>query len=58
MKRKKRLEKGIGSLEEQISVHKKKLENAKGSNEDLLINYYQKEIEKLEKEKKKKVGKL
>ncbi len=58
MKRKKRLEKGAGSIEKQIEKHKKKLENAEKNGETILLVYYKKELQKLESEKRKKIGKM
>ncbi|MEN9626399.1 MAG: hypothetical protein RL557_727 [archaeon] len=54
MKRKKRLEKGIKSLQEQIKIHKEKLEDAKGKGNEDLTRYYEKDIQRLENEEKKK----
>lgn len=47
MKRKKRLEKGIESLEKQIKIHEKKKEIAKTMNNENLVKYYEKEIDSL-----------
>lgn len=58
MKRKKRLEKGIESLEEQKIIHLHKREEAEELGEEELVRYYDKEIEKFEKEKVKKEEKL
>ena len=58
MKRKKRLEKGIESLQKQVEIHKEKLKNAiEDGNEDL-AKYYEKDLARLEIEKDKKVEKL
>jgi len=57
-KREKRLEKGIGSLEEQKKIHIEKRKNAQESGEEELVRYYDKEIDKFEKEKIKKKEKL
>ncbi|MFH1711106.1 MAG: hypothetical protein ABH840_02225 [Nanoarchaeota archaeon] len=54
MKRKKRLEKGIKSIEEQIEFHKEKLKKAIQDGEEELAGYYTKEIESLENTKGKK----
>lgn len=54
VKRKKRLEKGIESLEKQIKIHKNKKMLAEESDNDELIRYYEKEIEAKEKTKKEK----
>lgn len=54
--RKKRLKKGIESIEKQIELHKEKLENTIKSGNIDLEGYYKKEITHLEeaKERKKK----
>ena len=57
MDRKKRLKKGIISLEKQISEHQKKIEEYKGP-KDFLIDYWEKEIEGFKKEKKEKEKKF
>lgn len=54
MKRKKRLEKGIESIQEQIEFHKQKREKAMQEGEEELARYYTKEIESLENTKNKK----
>ena len=53
-KRKKRLEKGIESLEQQKMIHKEKRKQAEELGDEELVRYYDKEIEKFEKEKAKK----
>jgi len=55
--RKKRLAKGIKSIESQIQKHRIKSEKAKKDNKIELVDYYEKEIKNLEfsKEKKKKL---
>lgn len=53
-KRKKRLEKGIESLEEQKRIHKEKRKQAEELGDEELVRYYDKEIDKFEKEKAKK----
>lgn len=58
MKRKKRLEKGIESLREQIEIHKKKLKLAMESEDEDLTRYYEKDLARLEGEQKKKREKL
>lgn len=58
MKRKKRLEKGIESLKEQIEIHKEKLEKAIEDDNADLADYYRREIPLLEKEEKKKEKQL
>lgn len=57
MKRKKRAEKGILSLEKQIDEHEKKLDKSIKSGNWGLEGYYKKEIESKKKdlEKKKKI---
>lgn len=57
-KRKKRLKKGIESLEEQIEYHKLKLAEAREKDNFELEEYYQKEIQSLEIAKKRKEDKL
>jgi len=52
--RKKRLERGIESLENQIIIHKEKLIKAEKERNNELVNYYIKEIEKFRDNKKKK----
>jgi len=54
VKRKKRLKKGIESLERQISLHKKKKEKALGQGKLERVEYYAKEIRAKEKDKDKK----
>lgn len=54
MNRKKRLKKGIESLEKQIDIHKDKLKEAVGEGNEELALYYEKDIERLFKEKEKK----
>ena len=49
MKRKKRLEKGIGSIDEEIKLHEEKREKAKEEGKLELTGYYDKEILGLEK---------
>jgi len=58
VKREKRLEKGIESLELQKGVHKEKRKQAEELGEEELVRYYDKEIEKFEREKAKKKDKL
>lgn len=58
VKREKRLEKGIESLEEQKKIHQEKRKNAEEAGEEELVRYYDKEIEKFENEKIKKKEKL
>ena len=54
MKRKKRLKKGIESINKQIELHKEKREKAKQDGKIELVGYYSKEIENLEETKKEK----
>ena len=54
MNRKKRLKKGIESLEKQIDIHKDKLKEAVSDGNEELAVYYEKDIERLYKEKEKK----
>ena len=55
--RKKRLQKGIDSLDEEIEKHEEKLEAAEKVGKLELVEYYAKEIKTLEdnKEKKKRI---
>jgi hypothetical protein len=56
MKRKKRLEKGVESLKEQIEIHEEKKKKAEEADMKELVGYYEKEIlskEKAMREKKK-----
>ncbi len=57
VKRKKRLEKGIKSIEKQIELHKEKIKKYKNE-KDYLEEYWEKQIEIFEKEKKKREQKL
>ncbi len=57
-KRKKRLEKGIESIEEQIKVHRQKLKDAQINGLFELVEYYEKDINRLEKQKEQKKEKL
>lgn len=57
-KRKRRLEKGITSLEKQIKIHEKKKKTAKELAQEELFEYYTKEIEALKKRKKNREKKL
>ena len=52
--RKKRLMKGIESLEKQIHLHENKLKKAEGEDHIELADYYKKEIEAKKKDKEKK----
>jgi len=58
MKRKKRLEKGIGSIKEQIKIHKEKLNHAIENEDEELSGYYKKDLARLESEEKKKENQL
>lgn len=52
--RKKRLKKGIESLQKQISLHEEKLKQAEKEGKLELAEYYEKEIEAKRKDKEKK----
>jgi len=54
MKRKKRLKKGIESLQKQIELHEEKKRQAEEADMLELVNYYEKEIRAKEEDKKKK----
>ena len=54
MDRKKRLKKGIESIEEEIKLHQEKMEKARYNGEIELEGYYEKEILGLKKSKDKK----
>ena len=54
MKRSKRLIKGIESLERQKEIHLEKLKKAESEGDEYLIRYYEKELEGIKSEKKKK----
>jgi hypothetical protein len=58
MNRKKRLEKGIESIEGQIKIHEAKLKEAEESGEEDLVEYYHKDIARLEKQKEQKEKKF
>lgn len=58
MKRRKRLEKGISSIEKQIHIHEIKKKDAWEENKIELAGYYEKEISILEENKRKKSEKL
>ena len=58
VKRKKRLERGIESLKEQIEIHEQKREDAIAQGKLELADYYGKEIESKTGTKKKKEGQL
>jgi len=58
VKRKKRLEKGIESLEEQVKIHEEKKEAARELGQEDLVKYYTGEIERLQKRKKDREEKL
>lgn len=58
VKRKKRLERGIESLKEQIEIHEQKREDAIAQGKLELADYYEKEIESKTGTKKKKEGQL
>ena len=52
--RKKRLQKGIDSLDKQIRLHKEKLNKAEQNDNIELANYYKKEINAKKKDKEEK----
>ena len=54
MKRKKRLEKGVKSLQKQVEIHKEKLRKAIEEGNEDLARYYEKDISFMENEEKKK----
>ena len=51
--RKKRLQKGVDSLQEQITIHEAKKENAKEQGNIELVDYYEKEIKAKEETERK-----
>ncbi len=58
MKRKKRLAKGIESLQEQIEIHEGKLREAVEEGDEDLARYYEKDLNRLKGEKEKKREKM
>jgi hypothetical protein len=58
VKRKKRLEKGIKSLEYQKRIHELKRKKADEAGDEELVGYYSKEIGKFEREIQKKEEKI
>ncbi|MEK6854790.1 MAG: hypothetical protein AABX73_01055 [Nanoarchaeota archaeon] len=58
MNRKKRLEKGIESVNKQIKVHEEKLKEAEDAGQEELVAYYRKDINRLKKQKEQKEDKL
>ena len=58
MKREKRLKKGIESLHLQIQIHKERLNKAGQEGNEELVEYYKKDLTRLENEEKKKKDKL
>lgn len=52
--RKKRLKKGIGSLQKQIELHEQKLKQAEKEGRLELAGYYEKEIKNMKKYREKK----
>ncbi len=58
MKRKKRLQKGIESLENQLKIHEEKLDKAVEESDEDLIDYYKKDISRLFNQQKKKKDQL
>ena len=57
MGKKKKLKKSIESLQKQIEIHKEKIKQYSGPKE-FLIDYWQKQIDEFEKQKKKRETKL
>lgn len=57
-KRRKRLERGIESLEAQKKIHREKKKIAEEAGDEELVRYYDKEIDKFENEMRKKKEKL
>jgi phage shock protein A len=58
MNRKKRLEKGIESIAEEIRIHEEKLKAAEAAGEEELVRYYHKDIARLKKQKEQKEDKF
>ena len=58
MKRKKRLKKGIESLQKQEEIHQEKLKLAKEQKDEELTRYYEHELSNFAKVKKKKQEQL
>lgn len=58
MKREKRLQKGIESIEEQIKLHEEKRKKAEEEGKIELAGYYSREIESLKETKQKKEKRL
>jgi len=58
VKRKKKLKKGIESIQEQIKIHEEKKSLAEESGQEELVDYYNKEIEAKRKAKKEKEAML
>jgi len=56
--RKKRLKRGIESIQERINLHKEKKSLAEDSGNEELVKYYTKEIESKERAKKEKEAML
>lgn len=56
--RKRKLEKGIKTIEEQIKLHKEKKKKAKEEGRIELEEYYEKDIARLERQKEQKEQKL
>ena len=54
MKRKKRLEKGIESIQHEIDIHKDKLKEAEAKGLEELTDYYERDIQRLENQKQRK----
>ena len=57
VKRKKRLQKGIESIEKQIEIHKEKIKKF-GHEKDYLEMYWEKQIRNLKERKEEREGKL
>ena len=58
MNRKKRLEKGIESISEEIKIHEEKLKEAEEEDKEELVEYYHKDIARLKKQKEQKEEKF
>lgn len=58
MNRKKRLERGIESIGEQITLHERKLKEAEEAGEEELAEYYYKDLARLKRQKEQKEEKF
>jgi len=58
MKRKKRLKKGIDSIEEQIKLHELKLKEAEELDQEELVQYLHKDLARLRRQKEQKEEKF